>query len=177
MQFEIPRIINEAPVKAHWMAQFPEDPKKAGFSFIQARRIHMRTRLGEMQRWRCCWCQCETVVEPGFCNSATIEHVTPRSEGGTNDWENLAMSCHRCNHRRGTKGVHEFMFELMVEVIERRHPDMVLTGLSKTAKRRRRLQEQVMAVIATNPGDNPYDETNPRHRIYERLIAERRMAA
>jgi hypothetical protein len=26
-----------------------------------------------------------------------IEHVTPRSRGGTSDWENLALACPACN--------------------------------------------------------------------------------
>lgn len=34
-------------------------------------------------------------ADPG--RRATIEHIVPRSRGGTNDWQNLALACHRCN--------------------------------------------------------------------------------
>ena len=30
----------------------------------------------------------------------TIDHITPRSLGGTDDLENLALACRRCNERR-----------------------------------------------------------------------------
>jgi HNH endonuclease len=32
----------------------------------------------------------------------SIEHITPRSSGGTDDLENLAMSCQGCNNRKYT---------------------------------------------------------------------------
>lgn len=32
---------------------------------------------------------------------ATLEHIKPRSLGGTDDYENLAISHGRCNARRG----------------------------------------------------------------------------
>ncbi len=31
----------------------------------------------------------------------SIDHVTPRSQGGVNSWENLVCSCHPCNTRKG----------------------------------------------------------------------------
>lgn len=31
----------------------------------------------------------------------TVEHLTPRALGGTNDRDNLAPACRRCNERRG----------------------------------------------------------------------------
>lgn len=30
-----------------------------------------------------------------------IDHVTPRSQGGTSHWENVVCSCHRCNRQKG----------------------------------------------------------------------------
>jgi 5-methylcytosine-specific restriction endonuclease McrA len=32
---------------------------------------------------------------------ATLEHITPLSKGGTDDWENLAISHADCNAKRG----------------------------------------------------------------------------
>jgi 5-methylcytosine-specific restriction endonuclease McrA len=34
-------------------------------------------------------------------DGATLEHITPRSKGGTDDMSNLAISHARCNHSRG----------------------------------------------------------------------------
>lgn len=32
---------------------------------------------------------------------ATIEHIKPRGWGGTEELENLALACARCNHQKG----------------------------------------------------------------------------
>lgn len=64
--------------------------------------------LSEAQGHRCCYCLLPIQLErrngsalpPDF---ATKEHVTPRSEGGTDDWENLVAACYRCNTVRGNR--------------------------------------------------------------------------
>ncbi|MBN1886449.1 MAG: HNH endonuclease [Thermoflexales bacterium] len=33
----------------------------------------------------------------------TVDHVLPRSRGGTADWENVVAACKRCNHRKGNR--------------------------------------------------------------------------
>jgi len=38
-----------------------------------------------------------------------LEHKTPLSRGGTNDYENLCIACRSCNSSKGTKTVKEFM--------------------------------------------------------------------
>jgi 5-methylcytosine-specific restriction endonuclease McrA len=78
-----------------------------------AKNIEIRCRLGEAQNWKCCWCGVECVPEPKHKNSATIEHVHPRSLGGENSWDNYAMACSNCNSRRGTLSVEEFTANLL----------------------------------------------------------------
>jgi 5-methylcytosine-specific restriction endonuclease McrA len=49
----------------------------------------------------CHWCGYEVVrtlkVIP---NQATLDHVTPRSEGGANSLSNLVLACYACNQNR-----------------------------------------------------------------------------
>ncbi len=33
----------------------------------------------------------------------TIDHVTPKSQGGTNEWTNLVACCKKCNQRKGAR--------------------------------------------------------------------------
>lgn len=44
----------------------------------------------------------------------TIDHVTPRSKGGTNSWENLVACCFGCNNRKGDKTLAELGWKLNV---------------------------------------------------------------
>jgi 5-methylcytosine-specific restriction endonuclease McrA len=43
--------------------------------------------------WACQYC--------GSRSSLTVDHVIPRSKGGTSDWENIVASCAPCNRRKG----------------------------------------------------------------------------
>jgi 5-methylcytosine-specific restriction endonuclease McrA len=33
----------------------------------------------------------------------TIDHVTPRSQGGMTNWENVVAACYACNHRKANR--------------------------------------------------------------------------
>jgi 5-methylcytosine-specific restriction endonuclease McrA len=45
----------------------------------------------------------------GYCGrrAETIDHVVPRSRGGTHTWENCVASCMRCNHSKADRLVEE----------------------------------------------------------------------
>jgi hypothetical protein len=57
---------------------------------------------------------------------ATIEHIEPRTHGGTDALENLAIACARCNRSKGTR------------LDARRRDDPVLTRVIETLQLRRR---------------------------------------
>lgn len=48
--------------------------------------------------WKCYWCQ-----KPLTLRSMTIEHLVPKSRGGTNDPSNLATACDGCNGFRANR--------------------------------------------------------------------------
>jgi len=42
----------------------------------------------------------------GYCGSRhnlTVDHIVPRSQGGTDSWENLITACEPCNRRKGNR--------------------------------------------------------------------------
>lgn len=63
--------------------------------------------LREIQGNKCFYC--EEPLSKG--RSTHIEHLTPVSRGGTNDWQNLVVSCQRCNSQKKNKTLIEFSFE------------------------------------------------------------------
>jgi 5-methylcytosine-specific restriction endonuclease McrA len=58
-------------------------------------------------------CQyCATVLPSG---ELTLDHVIPRSRGGSSSWENLVACCHGCNRRKGNQFPLECGMKLMRE--------------------------------------------------------------
>jgi 5-methylcytosine-specific restriction endonuclease McrA len=58
-------------------------------------------------------CQyCATVLPSG---ELTLDHVIPRSRGGSSTWENLVACCHLCNRRKGNQFPVEAGMKLMRE--------------------------------------------------------------
>ena len=107
MQLLLPAVINEYPVKKDLVEM--SGIRHVSIALRVARNIYIRCRLAEAQNWKCCWCGDECIPESDTPKSATIEHVQPRSQGGADEWENYAMACAECNHRRGTLSVEDFM--------------------------------------------------------------------
>jgi hypothetical protein len=60
-----------------------------------------RWTLAEAQGWRCCWCGTRMEGTGADWNAPTFEHIVPRSKGGLNEIDNLAIACLRCNNARG----------------------------------------------------------------------------
>ena len=101
---------------ADWSKVVPRD----GDAFIQAVRLRLRVPevivLAEYDRlpsaavsfsrrnvfkrdhWTCQYCG----LQPGG-EELTIDHVVPRSQGGTSTWDNCVLSCIDCNHRKADR--------------------------------------------------------------------------
>lgn len=110
MKINLPLILHEMPPELdneYWKKY--HNPKYSALKYELSVRIYVRTRLAEAQNWHCCWCGCDATHLRGKSNSATVEHVVPRSKGGTDDMDNLAMACERCNTRRGNTEIGVFM--------------------------------------------------------------------
>ena len=61
----------------------------------------VRCYLLERYRRRCVYCGCSNVP-------FEIDHVLPRSRGGSNRVSNLVLSCHACNHAKDNQTAEEF---------------------------------------------------------------------
>jgi hypothetical protein len=61
-------------------------------------------RVARRAGHRCEYCHAPEVLHNGLFE---VEHVTPVAAGGTDDLDNLALSCRACNSRKGdaTTGV------------------------------------------------------------------------
>ena len=60
-------------------------------------------RGNEVWLGKCLHCNRRLMVslEGELLENATIEHIEPRTHGGSEDLENLALACARCNAQKG----------------------------------------------------------------------------
>lgn len=168
MKFNVPSVIHEQPQKDEWKSRYPDNRFQAKLAYLSAGKVYIRNRLAEAQNWHCCWCGVLTVPEPNQKNSATIEHVTPRCQGGEDHPDNYAMSCYNCNIKRGTKAA-----DLFQEIVDGRR--VIESELDKRERfRQRRIasnqrQEAVLDVLRQGL-PNQFPEHSKEAKMYERYV-------
>ncbi|HEY7891941.1 MAG TPA: HNH endonuclease [Solirubrobacteraceae bacterium] len=59
------------------------------------RRKITRRAVFARDEWTCQYC--------GSRSNLTVDHVIPRSKGGSSSWENIVASCAPCNRRKGDR--------------------------------------------------------------------------
>lgn len=69
------------------LVQFVKVPRDTHRRKITRRAVFAR------DGWTCQYC--------GSRTSLTVDHVIPRSKGGSSEWDNIVASCAPCNRRKG----------------------------------------------------------------------------
>jgi len=71
----------------------------------QVRRFKVsRSRIYKRDQHQCVYC--------GSRKNLTLDHVLPRSRGGSNDWANLVTCCLSCNLKKGNRTPEEANMKL-----------------------------------------------------------------
>ena len=92
-------IIEQATFDPHKM----QHPEVTGIEYQQGKLqgYEIREYILTKWRWKCAYCGKSGVP-------LEIEHIIPRSRGGTNRVANLTLSCRKCNQNKGNKTAKEF---------------------------------------------------------------------
>jgi hypothetical protein len=79
------------------------NPEITGVTYQQGelQGYNVREYLLEKYNRKCCYCGAENVP-------LEVEHITPKTRGGTNRVDNLAIACHGCNQRKNNLTAAEF---------------------------------------------------------------------
>ena len=56
----------------------------------------------------CPYCHEGMCLDLGWDNTAELDHIIPKSKGGTDAKDNLIVVCHACNQEKGSDSLHEF---------------------------------------------------------------------
>lgn len=88
---------------AKFDTQLMQNPDISGIEYQQGELAGYEVREYLLEKWkrRCAYCGKENVP-------LEIEHIIPRSRGGTNRISNLAIACHECNQKKNNLTAEEF---------------------------------------------------------------------
>ncbi|RAM48222.1 MAG: HNH endonuclease [Hapalosiphonaceae cyanobacterium JJU2] len=84
--------------------QLMRNPDIQGKEYQQGTLAGYETREYLLEKWgrQCAYCGVKDVP-------LQIEHIHPRAKGGSNSITNLTLSCSKCNLKKGTKDIKEFL--------------------------------------------------------------------
>ena len=78
-----------------------------------------RLAIYRRDRCRCVYCGRKVVVgAKGRTDAATLDHVTPRELGGSNEASNLVTCCLSCNSSKQSKPLRQFLADLAAQGVD-----------------------------------------------------------
>lgn len=88
---------------AKFDTQRMENPEISGIEYQQGELLGYEVREYLLEKWerRCAYCNTKDVP-------LEVEHIVPKSRGGSNRVANLTLACHPCNEKKGTMTAAEF---------------------------------------------------------------------
>ena len=109
LQTWVRRLAWSAPVESISMelvkfdTQALQNPEISGVEYQQGELMGYEIREYLLEKWgrKCAYCgKTEVPLE--------VEHIVPKSRGGSNRVSNLTLSCHKCNQEKGSRTAAEF---------------------------------------------------------------------
>lgn len=82
-------LVIKMPAVVRLISAFRRHKKRVKFS---------RQNILARDRWKCQYCGIKVKT-----HEMTMDHVIPRSQGGTTCWENIVTSCEPCNARKADR--------------------------------------------------------------------------
>jgi 5-methylcytosine-specific restriction endonuclease McrA len=84
--------------------QLMQNPDIQGKEYQQGTLAGYETREYLLEKWgrQCAYCGVKDVP-------LQVEHIHPKAKGGTNRISNLTLSCEKCNLKKGTQDIKEFL--------------------------------------------------------------------
>jgi 5-methylcytosine-specific restriction endonuclease McrA len=81
-----------------------ENPEISGIEYQQGTLSGYEVREYLLEKWdrKCAYCETENI-------SLQIEHIHPKSKGGSNRISNLCLACEHCNIKKGTQDIKVFL--------------------------------------------------------------------
>ncbi len=106
----VKRLIKLAPIDSIAMELVRFDPQKlqnpeiSGVEYQQGELAGYEIKEYLLAKWgrKCTYCNKENIP-------LQIEHIVPKSKGGSNRVSNLVLACDKCNKKKGDKAIEQFL--------------------------------------------------------------------
>jgi 5-methylcytosine-specific restriction endonuclease McrA len=101
-----------ACIRSVWLSiQVPEVLLLIGFDKPARQRVPFTKKNVFMRDLHTCqYCNKQSASD-----KLTVDHIIPRSKGGTNSWLNCVSSCRKCNSKKGNKSIREAKMKLLTQ--------------------------------------------------------------
>ena len=114
--------------------QLMANPDIQGKEYQQGTLAGYETRQFLLEKWgrQCAYCGAKDVP-------FQVEHIHPRAKGGSNSITNLTLSCEKCNTKKGTKDIKDFLkkdpskLEKILKQAKRPLADAAAVNITRTA--------------------------------------------
>lgn len=106
----VKRLIKLAPISSiiqelvRFDLQQLENPEISGIEYQQGELLGYEVREYLLNKWerKCAYCGAKNVP-------LQVEHIHPKAKGGTNRISNLCLACEKCNTKKGTQNIEQFL--------------------------------------------------------------------
>ena len=106
----VKRLIKLAPVSSiavelvRFDLQKLDQPEISGVEYQQGELLGYEIREYLLEKWgrKCTYCSKENVP-------LQVEHIVPKSAGGSSRISNLCLACQKCNQKKGTQFIEQFL--------------------------------------------------------------------
>ena len=81
-----------------------ENPEISGIEYQQGTLLGYSIREYLLNKWdrKCAYCDAENLP-------LQVEHIRPKAKGGSNRISNLCLACEKCNRKKGTQDIEQFL--------------------------------------------------------------------
>lgn len=135
-----------------------QNPEISGTEYQQGELFGYEVREYLLEKWgrKCAYCNAENV-------SLEIEHIKPRSKGGSNRVSNLTIACRVCNLKKGNREIEEFLStkpSLLKQILGQTKKSLANSAAVNST--RGKLYEELKKILPTEVGSGGLTKYNRR---------------
>ena len=137
-----------------------QNPEISGTQYQQGELFGYEVREYLLEKWGrfCAYCKAENIP-------LEVEHIKPKSKGGSNRVSNLTIACRVCNFKKGNREIEEFLSKkpsLLKQILGQKKKS--LSSCAAVNSTRWKLHEELRKILPTEVGSGGLTKYNRRRQ-------------